>query len=1060
MSFVRDIVDNQRSVSEARDIIQDLERLNNLPENRKNRWVWELIQNAKDVAEQDIPLKIKFCLKDNTLTFQHNGKPFSPEELIALVRKTSTKPLRGEEGNTGKFGTGFISTHVLNKIVNIKGSIKKENRYYPFHLNLDRTFNSITELTKSINSAFAKIDEFLSSDSFETNSILTEYDYILDDFTLDLAKEGLLQLENNLSFTLLINRKIHSIEVKNENANKSLSISIEENVFPGIGFAKVIDDHNSSATGEDEGILFLNNADILIGVHVIKKDAKFKLVRTENCSRIYKEFPLIGTEGFNTQFLIQSSKFQPTEARDGIRTIKPREEFEDNTADSNRTSLKIFVESVKRFCEILFNNDVENLHLLTESGLPFDNNNLLAKDWYINEIQTPLRKFFLQYPLVKTVSGKLIRINEAKFPDINLDNADEFYSLVAKFFPDNVPDKNSFKEWLKIIKQEDQNWPGGINLTIQALLDYISKKQNLNKIEETDISIIDWINDVIKYLNTNDLQHLGNEFAIYPNQMDDFCKRNEVHIDPGIDESFKEITKKISSDLNIYKKLLNKSINQIENVKEFDVKQYYLAFNTVIGNLKIEDATDEQRDAIFKISCFFKDTIAPKRNEWFEILHELSSEHFPQKIIVSGIDDYQWEVVDKWMLKLVCSSISTSQNIIEFAKKYFEENLEKTFQWLNKFIQFVFRNEESKEVGLKYSIILTQDGNFRVYDDKIYAEEDPSKFDDLIKDLYKEYVNDVDPRSFLVDNHISNENLRKTTIEKLTHPIDKLFQDPSSIEKVKEGSEYNDLFHRLNNWFDEHPTLYSLLPIFNSKRSILHLTAFGEGVSKQVLRILKMEKSVDELEELSKIKLSTIELKKLVEAANSVGGAHILIDKAKEILENAEENRWRKLVGTAAEDAFRKAIEEVEPLFQIEQPDRGKDFTIKLTKSEREYYVEIKSTAENKSTVKMTPLQGDTASSEKDKYSLCVITRPKDASLTVEYFIQHSKFNMNIGNIIAEKLSDFKSELNDLDNLETAEIDIALENKSYAINVRKHAWEDALSFDQFITELKKYFNLL
>ena len=87
--------------------------------------------------------------------------------------------------------------------------------------------------------------------------------------------------------------------------------------------------------------------------------------------------------------------------------------------------------------------------------------------------------------------------------------------------------------------------------------------------------------------------------------------------------------------------------------------------------------------------------------------------------------------------------------------------LEKNFQLLNIFFQFVFRNEDTKEVGLKYSILPTQDGFFKTYSDEISSEEDPNQFDDLIKNLSKEYVNDIDPRSFLIDNRITNRKFKK-----------------------------------------------------------------------------------------------------------------------------------------------------------------------------------------------------------------------------------------------------------------------------------------------------------
>jgi hypothetical protein len=42
--------ENQRSESEAKGIIHDIQMLYSLPESQKTRWIWELFQNAKDVA--------------------------------------------------------------------------------------------------------------------------------------------------------------------------------------------------------------------------------------------------------------------------------------------------------------------------------------------------------------------------------------------------------------------------------------------------------------------------------------------------------------------------------------------------------------------------------------------------------------------------------------------------------------------------------------------------------------------------------------------------------------------------------------------------------------------------------------------------------------------------------------------------------------------------------------------------------------------------------------------------------------------------------------------------
>ena len=57
--------EKQRSESEARSIIHDLDRLYTFPEERKTRWVWELLQNAKDSVLESEKVNIKIEIKED-----------------------------------------------------------------------------------------------------------------------------------------------------------------------------------------------------------------------------------------------------------------------------------------------------------------------------------------------------------------------------------------------------------------------------------------------------------------------------------------------------------------------------------------------------------------------------------------------------------------------------------------------------------------------------------------------------------------------------------------------------------------------------------------------------------------------------------------------------------------------------------------------------------------------------------------------------------------------------------------------------------------------------------
>src|SRR5689334_1443787 len=98
---VQDILNLQREESEAREIVRDVSNQYSLPPEKKGRWIWEILQNARDVAKQGADgqksVNIEISLQEDLLIVKHNGKPFAIGELIALFRRTSTKGITGQE---------------------------------------------------------------------------------------------------------------------------------------------------------------------------------------------------------------------------------------------------------------------------------------------------------------------------------------------------------------------------------------------------------------------------------------------------------------------------------------------------------------------------------------------------------------------------------------------------------------------------------------------------------------------------------------------------------------------------------------------------------------------------------------------------------------------------------------------------------------------------------------------------------------------------------------------------------------------------------------------------
>lgn len=85
-----------------------------------------MIQNAKDTSNELEATTIRITIDDDKLTFSHNADPFTPEQLNSITSQYSLKQDLNSEDveTTGKYGTGFISTHILSRIIRIEGKLK------------------------------------------------------------------------------------------------------------------------------------------------------------------------------------------------------------------------------------------------------------------------------------------------------------------------------------------------------------------------------------------------------------------------------------------------------------------------------------------------------------------------------------------------------------------------------------------------------------------------------------------------------------------------------------------------------------------------------------------------------------------------------------------------------------------------------------------------------------------------------------------------------------------------------------------------------------------------
>lgn len=129
----------QEIQNEARHILAKIRDARGMRHDAAVRWPFELLQNALDAGPREGRRQVEVSLSavGGAFVFEHDGAFFRIRELAALLSGGSSKEFDGKD-KTGRFGTGFLSTHVLGRRVGLTGLVVSDRRIEEFEVTLDR----------------------------------------------------------------------------------------------------------------------------------------------------------------------------------------------------------------------------------------------------------------------------------------------------------------------------------------------------------------------------------------------------------------------------------------------------------------------------------------------------------------------------------------------------------------------------------------------------------------------------------------------------------------------------------------------------------------------------------------------------------------------------------------------------------------------------------------------------------------------------------------------------------------------------------------------------------
>ncbi|WP_437576862.1 sacsin N-terminal ATP-binding-like domain-containing protein [Sorangium sp. So ce887] len=176
----RDVREDQLVRNEARHIRSKINDARGSRHDAGVRWPFELLQNALDAGPRPGCDRVEVRLRQNgdKFVFEHDGAFFTLRDLAALLSGGSSKEFESED-TTGRFGTGFLVTHVLAPRTTVSGIFATGEGLERFALMLDRGGDeeSIVANIAACDAAIRSASPLLTTDGVPSAS----FTYVTDD---------------------------------------------------------------------------------------------------------------------------------------------------------------------------------------------------------------------------------------------------------------------------------------------------------------------------------------------------------------------------------------------------------------------------------------------------------------------------------------------------------------------------------------------------------------------------------------------------------------------------------------------------------------------------------------------------------------------------------------------------------------------------------------------------------------------------------------------------------------------------------------------------------------
>lgn len=558
LQIYEDGLKQQHNRNEARRIRSRVTEARRNPHPASVRWPFELLQNALDAGPRDGRSTITVCLRQqgSRVIFEHDGAPFTSIELAALLSGGSSKEFESDV-TTGRFGTGFLVTHVLAERTRLKALLEVHKDYEQFDLVLDRggdedaILGNIQSCSASIRAATpVPTLDGLPSASFE---------YLLtDDDTLTLGIEALKQA---LPYLYVTRPSLGRVELEIGDNTTEVWTAGEMHLEPfedGQVEQRCVRVERNGVASADLRIyrftIEAGTAGALVLVEQAQDNWNIRLPHPQ-APRVYREYPLRGS-GFLPIAFILDAKFEPDQERSRLLM-----------GDEDKRLVQEALAAAALGVRYAFSRKWTNSHLLanaSDPGTAFDPSDASERQWWVKQLAAFAGRL-ATLPIVECSGGFLPSIDpegtRADFiiprllPDAGDDETsiDRMWSLMNAATDLYPPLRELALDWSGIAT----GWDGlGLQLdrcSVKGLADYV--RADAQRLDELHLvgDKTEWVARFLDVVGECWSKRAGVDLlavtGMLPDQNQRLCSAGALQRDGGISDGLKDICAGMGRDV-------------------------------------------------------------------------------------------------------------------------------------------------------------------------------------------------------------------------------------------------------------------------------------------------------------------------------------------------------------------------------------------------------------------------------------------------------------------------------------------------------------------------------